>query len=213
MHIIRILNITVDIHKSFVNLYYTILQFRGLVGEKSKFGDVSGRVSSRIIISKFRWNNSILFSDVNGKVITYIAWREVCASIWDYVYYFIQNRLDKLKNKRLYYGKNIVAQNKWWIKVLPKRNFIAITLREKKHVFLKLLYFPFLFLLMLFSAMYVYYRWIKKRGYSFRLFWWQWDANTDVFQFAFSFFLSVWLWISPTDNYNEWTTGVLFARV
>lgn len=72
MHAIRILNMTVDIHKSFVDLYYTILQLRGLVGEKSKFSDVSGWVSSKIIISKFRWKSSTLFSDTNEKV-TYIT--------------------------------------------------------------------------------------------------------------------------------------------
>lgn len=58
----------VDIHKSFVDLYYTILQLRSLVGEKSKFSDVSGRVSSKIIIPKFRWKSSTLFSNMNEKV-------------------------------------------------------------------------------------------------------------------------------------------------
>jgi len=68
-HAIRILNITADIHKSFVDLHYTILQFRSLVGEKSKFSDVSGQMSPRIIIPKFRWNNNTLFLDMNEKVI------------------------------------------------------------------------------------------------------------------------------------------------
>lgn len=43
-----------------MDLHYTILQFRGLVGEKPKFGDVAGRVSSRIIVAKFRWKNNAL---------------------------------------------------------------------------------------------------------------------------------------------------------
>lgn len=66
MYVIRILlNITIrnDIHKSFMDFYYTILQFRSLIGEEPKFRDISRRVSSRIIITKFRWKNRGLLRD------------------------------------------------------------------------------------------------------------------------------------------------------
>lgn len=57
-----------------MDLYYTVLQLRGLIGEKSKFRDVARRMSSRIIIPEFRWKSSILFLNMNEKVIIYIAW-------------------------------------------------------------------------------------------------------------------------------------------
>jgi len=87
----------------------------------------------------------------------------------------------------------------------------AITLREKKHAFSQ----PTLFLVpvSLFREtqcsfplyIYVHYRWIERRDIHFVSFDGD-EMQTRAYFSLPSLFLSVRLWISPTDNYNEWTT-------
>lgn len=61
---------------------------------------------------------------------------------------------------------------------------------------------------MLFSAVYtLYYRWIERRDIHFVSF--DGDEMQTRAHFSLpSLFLSVRLWISPADNYNERTTGM-----
>lgn len=109
------------------------------------------------------------------------------------------------------------------VKVLSKTQFhcaatTAITLRGRKkkqkrkripfsiHSIFRYVCFS-LSQAMLFSVYALYYRWIERRDIHFVSF--DGDETQTRAHFSLpSLFLSVRLWISPADNYNEWTTGV-----